>query len=199
MLAAQRVLTRVAKPVEILISGKFQKRSFEVAIVRHVVVEAEALLRAIAVHDVAEIRHNALQAGEVFAVVAELHQIIGFGGECELRVHDLVAVCAQRRRPFDANEKIGVTDEGAVEERGLIDHAHAIAHRLQRPPLRFEVGLDARIGSRELLDLAGVPFVQSGEVPTLVLFAFAPHQVAAFVGRVGFEQFTARDQRLQLG
>ena len=135
----------------------------------------------------------------MFAVVAELHQVIGLGRQRELRVDDLVTIVSQARRRLDAPEEVRVPDERAVEERRLVNDAYSALHRLERPRLGLTILLHARLRAIELHDLTRVALDQGVEVPLLVLFALTADQLGAFVLRVGAKESLSRHQRLELG
>ena len=99
-------------------------------VVRHVVVDPEPFHSpgAATEGDVQPVRLDALDPRELVDVRADLEDRACLDVAGELGVGDLVVVRAPDRWPFrvvDAQQEVGVTAPGPVEERGLVDDVRA--------------------------------------------------------------------------
>ena len=162
-------------------------------------MQSKPLLFAVTENDVAQFGHPPLQAFEMLAVVAQLDQVVGSCGQAQLGIDDLVAVAAESRRCGDAAQKVGVSDECAVEEGGLIDDRRTGLHRLERTPLRLPKRLDSSLRPLELGDFAAVEPPEPVEMRALVLVALASEQLRVGILRIGARDRSAGDEDLELG
>src|SRR5262249_6192975 len=110
---------------------------------------------------------------------AELQDVRWLLGARELRVDRLVTPRAERGRPLDSLQEIGSATPIVVDERRLVDHLGAGAHRLNR---RSRPGLEVpRIRRPDVDDVAALAS-QVRQVGGLVLLAFLGEQLAIHVG-----------------
>ncbi len=161
-------------------------------------MQPEPPLGSVAEDDVTELRHPPLQALQVLAVVAELDDVVRLRGEPKLSVDDLVAVVAEVGRDLDPTQEVGVADELAVEEGGLIDDVRSGAHRGERLRLRTLISRDAALRAPELHDAFGKAFRETLEMAPFVLLSLAPQNLGLGVVRIGSGEHAAGDERLEL-
>ena len=137
-LAACGVLTHGTVPDGIRIGRALATRSLDEATADGAVVRVEvsiqqAIVLAGAEHDDHPFGRDTLKAFELLGVEAQLQNEVGLGVPRELGVPGLVAPIAQRRWPFDADEKVTDATPLVVREHALVDHVSATAHRRHRP------------------------------------------------------------------
>jgi hypothetical protein len=103
-----------------------------VAIIGGVVIDPKTFLRVVSQHDVHVLRTTALHARDVFAVVTELDDEIRFIVEREFGIDDFVAPRPVGARGLDPQQKVGLTEERAVEKRAPVDDGCAALHGADR-------------------------------------------------------------------
>jgi hypothetical protein len=141
----------------------------------------EADLLARAEHHVHLVRLGLLHLGQQVAVEGELQHVRRLGVAPELGVDDFVAVVAEGGRLVHLAQEVRVTDEVAVQERGLIDDRRAGAQGGQRLGCALGGVLE---GTDDLDDFAraGVQALQLREVRGLELAALAEEEFRVVVG-----------------
>ena len=115
----------------------------------------------------------------------------------QFRVDDLIGVGAKLARLRDLNQEVSPTAPPAVEERALIDHIGAIAHRLDRLCLR---SLQLVYRESALLDDDDVErrFRVALQVVPLMLLAECAEKIERRILSIGTLDLAKRGHALEL-
>ena len=158
-------------------------------VVRHEVVDAEALALLRPEHDVHPLRHGALNPPDLLGIEAELKHVTRLRMPRELRVDHLVPPVSL---PL---HEVGKPTPATVDETGLVDHVGACAHRVLG---RQGGSVEVEALERDRGDGAAVR-EKLFEIGGLVLVALPLDEIGLRVLGDGLPELVPRDGELELG
>ena len=147
------------------------------------VVQPPGTLHPVAGHHGEPLRRDALEHGQPLGVGRHLQQRRHLEPAGQLGVGDVVGPVAEVAGPVGAQQEVGLAAPPAVEERRLVDHVDARAHRRERLGLGLPPALEVEAGRD--LGHAQAGGAQALQVGALVLGPLAEDQLQRVVRRGG--------------